>query len=54
MLNDKSVRVLVDYHKASDCFPNVEIKGGVNYSKLKFDDYPIHRLMEKMVESIDL
>ena len=30
MLNDKSVRVLVDYHKgASDCFPNVEIKGGV-------------------------
>ena len=32
MLNDKSVRVLVDYHKgASDCFPNVEIKGGVCY-----------------------
>ena len=31
MLNDKNISVLVDYHKASDCFPNVEIKGGVCY-----------------------
>lgn len=31
MLNDKHVGVLVDYFNASDCFPGVEIKGGVCY-----------------------
>jgi site-specific DNA-methyltransferase (adenine-specific) len=29
MLNDNSVRILHDFPKASDCFPGVEIKGGV-------------------------
>ncbi|MDW2974957.1 MAG: Eco57I restriction-modification methylase domain-containing protein [Alphaproteobacteria bacterium] len=31
MLNDKSVRKLVDMPISSECFPNVEIKGGVCY-----------------------
>ena len=31
MLHDTSVRVLHDYLDASDCFPGVEIKGGVCY-----------------------
>jgi len=31
MLNDDRIRVIHDYINASDCFPGVEIKGGVNY-----------------------
>lgn len=31
MLNDKHIRVLVDYENASDCFPGVDIAGGVCY-----------------------
>ena len=31
MLKDKRLRVIHDYLNASDCFPGVEIKGGVHY-----------------------
>lgn len=31
MLNDNRIRVIHDYMNASDCFPGVEIKGGVCY-----------------------
>ena len=31
MLNDKRIRAIHDFINASDCFPGVEIKGGVNY-----------------------
>lgn len=30
-LADRSIRIIHDYPNASDCFPNVDIKGGVNY-----------------------
>ncbi|WP_025765305.1 Eco57I restriction-modification methylase domain-containing protein [Dyadobacter tibetensis] len=31
MLRDKSLRIIHDFQDARDCFPGVEIKGGVNY-----------------------
>lgn len=31
MLNDKRIRAIHDFINAGDCFPGVEIKGGVNY-----------------------
>lgn len=31
MLHDDKLRVICDYPNASDCFPGVEIKGGVSY-----------------------
>ena len=31
MLNDKSIAKLVDFGNATDCFPSVEIKGGICY-----------------------
>lgn len=31
MLNDKRIRYLYDFEKASDCFPGVHIDGGVSY-----------------------
>ena len=31
MLNDKSLRIIHDFANAGDCFPGVEIKGGVCY-----------------------
>lgn len=31
MLHDKRIRAITDFHDASDCFPGVEIKGGVCY-----------------------
>ena len=31
MLHDKKLRIIHDFQDARDCFPGVEIKGGVNY-----------------------
>ena len=31
MLHDKQIKVMVDFYDASYCFPNVDIKGGVQY-----------------------
>lgn len=31
MLNDNRIRILHDFHDASECFPGVEIKGGICY-----------------------
>ena len=31
MLYDSRIRIIHDFINARDCFPNVEIKGGVNY-----------------------
>ena len=31
MINDRSIRVITDYLDAADCFPGVEVKGGICY-----------------------
>lgn len=31
MLSDKRLAKIVDFHRSEDCFPGVEIKGGVNF-----------------------
>jgi len=31
MLNDNRIRIICDYVNASECFPGVEIKGGISY-----------------------
>lgn len=38
MLNDNRIRVVHDFANSSDCFPGVEIKGGVCYFLWKRDD----------------
>ncbi|MFR9596798.1 MAG: Eco57I restriction-modification methylase domain-containing protein [Rikenellaceae bacterium] len=38
MLNDDRIRIIHDFPDASDCFPSVEIKGGVCYFLWKSDD----------------
>lgn len=38
MINDKHLRVLVDYQNSNDCFPGVAIKGGVCYFLWNRDD----------------
>ena len=38
MLNDQRVRVIHDFLNAGDCFPGVEIKGGVNYFLWRRDE----------------
>lgn len=38
MLSDRSIKVLVDYENANDCFPGVDIAGGVCYF-LRDDNY---------------
>lgn len=38
MLNDKGIRVLVDYWDSTDCFPGVDIAGGICYF-LRDKDY---------------
>ena len=38
MLNDTRIRELHDYSNASDCFPGVEIKGGICYFLWSRDD----------------
>ena len=38
MLNDKRIRVIYDYPLASDCFPGVDIPGGICYFLLNRDN----------------
>jgi site-specific DNA-methyltransferase (adenine-specific) len=47
MINDKHISIIHDYPKASDCFPSVEIKGGVCYFLRDegYDNYENEMLM---------
>ncbi len=45
MLNDDRVRVLHDFINAGDCFPGVEIKGGVNYFLWDRDNHGACRII---------
>lgn len=45
MLNDDRIRVLHDYHDASECFPGVEIKGGVCYFLWNRDNHGLCRVI---------
>ena len=38
MLNDNRIRVLYDYPLASDCFPGVDIPGGICYFLMDRDN----------------
>jgi len=45
MLKDDRIRVLHDYHDASECFPGVEIKGGVCYFLWNRDNHGLCRII---------
>lgn len=45
MLKDNRIRVLHDYHDASECFPGVEIKGGVCYFLWNRDSHGLCRVI---------
>lgn len=54
MLSSNHFRVIHDFEDASDCFPGVEIKGGVNYFKYEKDysgkcDYFYHQKGNKII-----
>ena len=38
MLGDDRIRIIHDYPNASDCFPGVEVKGGISYFLWKRDE----------------
>lgn len=68
MINDHRIAQIHDFEDASECFPNVEIKGGVNYflwerdklnSQCHFYSYKNHQLISQMyrplkVQNVDV
>lgn len=54
MLNDSRIRELHDYHDASDCFPEVEIKGGVCYFLWSRDSKGLCKVVSHVGENINL
>jgi site-specific DNA-methyltransferase (adenine-specific) len=52
MLNDDRIRVLHDFPNASDCFPGVEIKGGVCYFMWDRDNRGLCQVHEHVASEI--
>ena len=51
MLRDDRIRILHDYHDASECFPGVEIKGGICYFLWNRDDPGLCRVISHESDS---
>lgn len=45
MIHDKRIRLLVDYPNSNDCFPGVDIEGGICYFLWKRDDEGLCRFI---------
>lgn len=48
MLNDKRMRILVDYFDANDCFPGIDISGGVCYFLWDRDNKGLCKVISKI------
>lgn len=53
MLGDSRIRILVDYFDANDCFPGIDISGGVCYFLWDRDNKGLCRVVNKRKDTIN-